>query len=366
MQSDNPVDQRSTEGMVDYNRNSAAQQQMIDSQARQIRDLVRKIGLARPEFRIVDYGCGPGTSTINVMRPAIEAYLSAYPGEHIAACHADQPGNDWNTLFGLVSGPTGYLDGTENVRTEAAIGSFYKQVAAENSVSLGTCFAASHWFSRALHIYAPDTVWFADLEGEACAEMAAFAAQDWLTFLRCRVLELHPGGYLLVSTLGSVPDSTEPNGSAASGRGIYRALQIVAREMADEGLIDGCILDNFVFSLWFLTEEEARHPLVNDPQLSKAFEIETLKVEPAPLHQADLFVDSIGDPVEYARLYTGYVRAFADSTLHKQLFEPSTNSAEDADRLADEFFHRLDRLYRKYLGKYAFEIWHLTVVLRRR
>ncbi|MCP4316884.1 MAG: class I SAM-dependent methyltransferase [Hyphomicrobiales bacterium] len=366
MQSDNPEDQKSTEGMVDYNRNSAAQQQIIDSQAMQIRGLVEKVSNIGTEFRIVDYGCGPGISTINVMRPAIEACRSAHPGEKIAACHADQPGNDWNTLFGLVSGPSGYLNGTENVRTEAAIGSFYKQMAAENSVSLGTCFAASHWFSRALHLYAPNTVWFADLEGEARAEMAAFARQDWLTFLRCRALELHPGGYLLVSTLGSVPDAQEKNGFAASGRGIYRALQVVAREMADEGLINGEILDNFVFSLWFMSEDEARDPLKQDPELSKAFEIDTLKVEPAPLHQADLFADSIGDPVEYARLYTGYVRAFADSTLRKQLFEPSTNSAEDADRLADEFFHRLDGLYRKFLDKYAFEIWHLTVVLRRR
>ncbi|MEX3009718.1 hypothetical protein [Hoeflea sp. TYP-13] len=100
--------------------------------------------------------------------------------------------------------------------------------------------------------------------------------------------------------------------------------------------------------------------------MSKAFEIDTLKVEPAPLHAADLFEDAIGDPTEYTRLYTGYIRAFADSTLLTQLFEPSAKSAEEADRLADEFFHRLDGLYRKSLDKCAFEIWHMTVVLRRR
>ena len=366
MQADEPGNEKSTEGMTDYNRNSAAQQQIVDRQAMQIRDLVRKTGPSAPEFRIVDYGCGPGISTINVMRPAIEAYRSADPDGGIAACHADQPGNDWNTLFELASGPSGYLAGTENVRTEAAIGSFYEQMVAKGSVSLATCFTASHWFSRALHLHAPYTLWFADLEGEARAEMAAFARRDWTTFLRCRALELHSGGHLLVSTLGSVPDASEINGAACAGRGIYRALQVIAREMADEGLIDSDILDKFVFSLWFLTADEAREPIEQDKRLSDAFEIDTVSVEPAPLHPTDLFEDSIEDPVEYARLYTGYTRAFADSTLRKQLFEPSTVDAKSADSLADEFYRRLDSLYRKHTSKYAFEIWHLTVILRRK
>lgn len=366
MQADDPRDEKSTEGMTDYNRNSAAQQQIVDRQALQIKDLVGRIGHAKPGFRVVDYGCGPGISTINVMRPVIEAYRSAFPEESIAACHMDQPGNDWNTLFELVSSPSGYLNGVDNVRVEAAIGSFYDQVVASGSVSLGTCFTASHWFSRALHLNAPDTLWFADLTGEARAEMADFARRDWTNFLRHRARELQPGGYMLISTLGSVPDDSELNGAACAGRGIYRALQVVARDMADDGLINSDILDKFVFSLWFLTAAEAREPIEQDDVLSKAFEIDTVAVEPAPLHPADLFEDSIGDPAEYARLYTGYTRAFADSTLRKQLFEPSTKSAEEADDLADEFYRRLDSLYREHTSKYAFEIWHLTVILRRR
>lgn len=49
----------------------------------------------------------------------------------------------------------------------------------------------------------------------------------------------------MVSTLGSVPDSAELTGAVASGRGIYRALQVVAQTMADDGLIDavGAVAD---------------------------------------------------------------------------------------------------------------------------
>lgn len=359
-------DEKSTEGMTDYNRNSAAQQQIVDRQATQIRDLVGQIGLADPEFRVVDYGCGPGVSTINVMKPAIEAYCEAHPGKTIVACHMDQPGNDWNTLFALATGPDGYLQDRPHVRMEASIGSFFAPSAAAGSVSLGTCFTASHWFSRALHVHAPDAIWYSDLQGDAYEEFAAFARNDWMTFLRCRANELHQGGCMLVSTIGAVPDASEANGTAGSGRGIYRALHVVSRAMADEGLLDRKTLDNFVFSLWFMTEEEARQPIEQDAELSAAFDIERVSVEPATMHPSDLFLEALGDPVEYARLNTGYTRAFANSTLRKQLFEPSTNSPAEADRLENEFYRRLDALYREHTSKYACEIWNLTVVLRRR
>ena len=53
--------------------------------------------------------------------------------------------------------------------------------------------------------------------------MRPLAHNDRVRFLQRRALELRPGGYLLVSTLRSVPDPKEANGAAASGRGIYRA-----------------------------------------------------------------------------------------------------------------------------------------------
>jgi SAM-dependent methyltransferase len=356
---------KSTEGMVDYDRNSAAQQRMVRLHAGRIRGLVERLGDVRPELKIVDYGCGPGTSAIDAVKPAVEAYRARFPEGPISVCHADQPGNDWNALFALVTGPSGYLGETKAIRTEAAIGSFYDQMVTEGSVALATSFAASHWFSHAVRLHAPGTIWFADLTGKARADMAAFAQQDWTRFLRCRAQELRPGGFLFVSTLGAVADDSEINGTAASGRGIYRAIQCVAQEMADDGLLDREVLDNFVFGLWFMTEREARTPLESDPALAAAFEIEDVTVEPAPVNQADIFAESVGNPAEYARLYVGYTRAFGDSTLRAQIFEPSADNAADADRLAHEFYRRLEALYRTSGGKYACEIWHLTVVLRR-
>jgi SAM dependent carboxyl methyltransferase len=356
---------KATEGMVDYDRNSAAQQRIVRLNAGRIRSLIERLGYVRPDLKIVDYGCGPGTSAIDAVAPAIEAYRALFPEGPISICHADQSGNDWNALFELAAGPSGYLYGTKAIRSGAAVGSFYDQMVAEGSVALGTSFVASHWLHNAVRLHSPGTVWFADLRGKARADMAAIAQRDWTRFLRCRALELRPNGFLLVSTLGAVSDDSEINGAAASGRGIYRALQHVAQEMAGDGLINRDILDSFVFGLWFMTESEARAPLKSDLILAKAFEIEDIRVEPAPANQSDIFAESIGNPAEYARLYVGYTRAFGASTLRTQLFEPCSHSAADADRLAEEFYRRLEKLYQTSAGRYACEIWNLTVVLRR-
>ncbi|MEM9682288.1 MAG: hypothetical protein AAF942_03395 [Pseudomonadota bacterium] len=357
---------RSTEGMVDYNAHSAAQQSMVAAHASTIRRLVGSIGPVRPEFRLADYGCGPGISTINVARTTIDAYRELDADGPIAVCHVDQPGNDWNDLFILLSGPDGYLDGRTGVRTEAAVGSFYEQMVSDGSVNLATCFVASQWLSHAVVLDAPGAVWFADLQGAARREMTALAREDWVRFLRLRARELRPGGYLLVSTLGSVPDADEANGAAASGRGIYRAVQVVTESMADDGLLDKSILDRFVFSLWFQTEEDARAPIEAESDLSAAFDIEQITVRPTPENADDFFGYLVDDPAAYAREYTGYTRAFADTTLRTQLFRPAAKSDEDADALATEFYRRFETLYREHPGDYRFELWVLTVILRRK
>ncbi|WP_169054242.1 hypothetical protein [Nitratireductor sp. XY-223] len=359
-----PDEQRSTEGMVDYNRNSAMQQQLVNHHAGCIRDLVRRIGSVQREFRVVDYGCGPGQSAVDAVAPAIEAYRALDPVTPISVCHADQPGNDWNSLFELVSGPSGYL--APFIRSGAAVGSFYDRMAADGSVDLGTCFMASHWLSHAVRLDAPGSVWFADLKGKARADMAALARNDWIRFLDCRASELRSGGYLLVSCLGAVPDDGEINGIAASGRKVYRAIDSVAQEMADEGLIDQAVLDRFVFGVWFMTAHEARSPLETEPELAEAFEIEDIKVVPAPSNPSDIYADVIGDPAEYARLYVGYVRGFGHSTLQRQLFEPGAANGRSADDIAQAFYRRLGERYTQNPGKHAGETWYLTVVLRKR
>ncbi len=356
----------STEHMVDYDRNSYMQDQMVRSRAERLRAAVERIGPVVPEFTAMDYGCGPGHSALNCIAPVIEAYRHIDPQGSIVIRHSDLAGNDWNSLLALVFGPDGYQRNASAIRTELVPGSFYTQLAASGSVALGTCFAASHWLSRALSPYSPGTVWFADLEGHARAECAALARADWTRFLRCRAAELRPGGMIIVSTLGGVADAGEMNGVRTSARKLYRAVFDVANQMVDSGLLEASALDHFVFPLWFPTAEEARAPIDEQPDLKKAFEILEASVTPAPVHPDDVYEDVLGDPATYARLYAGYIRGFGESTLRLHLFGPSAKKAVDVDALTDEFFRRLTRYYQAGPGRHASETMVMTLVLRRR
>ncbi|NOD77578.1 MULTISPECIES: hypothetical protein [unclassified Ruegeria] len=357
---------KSTEGMVDYNENSSAQLLLVRLLRPLVHDLVSSMDEPSDEFKIVDYGCGPGVNSIEMVKPAIEACLEKFDNSPIVVCHSDQVANDWNTLFELVEGPSGYAQISKNIRTEAEIGSFYDRVASPASVSIGTCIFASHWLSQGIQLNSPGTVWFADLQRDARQIVDGIAQKDWTHFLLQRAQELRSGGYLVVGTLGSVPDPSEKNGIAASGRGIYRAIQVVAKTMADDGHINPESLDSFLFSLWFMTEAEAKYALEQNADLRDAFEICQISVKPAPIKADDIFKEYIDDAETYAEKYVGYTRAFADSTLRTQLFGLNCNSAEMLDQLMTEFYSRLAQLYEAETSKYACEVWHLVVVLRRK
>ncbi len=356
----------STERMVDYDRNSQIQSQMIRSNAARLRTLVERIGVVAPPFVLVDYGCGPGHSALGTAGPVVEAYRRIDPRGPMVIRHADQPGNDWNALFALVFGPDGYRVAGSGIRTEAAVGSFYEPMAEPGSVALGTCFAASHWLSRAIAPLSPGTVWFADLTGDARAEMAALARSDWTQFLRCRARELRPGGLLIVSTLGSVPDESEPNGVRASASKLYRAIFDVADEMVRAGSLERAALDHFVFPLWFPTADEIRAPIDREPDLAEAFEVDEASVTPVRPHGLDVYEADLGDPAAYARLYAGYVRGFGESSLRLHLFRRSAQDTAAIDALVEAFFQRFERYYLEEPGRHGSETLIATIVLRRR
>ncbi|MCV0424755.1 MAG: class I SAM-dependent methyltransferase [Roseibium sp.] len=356
---------RSTEGMTDYNANSRAQKLNAIANSEVIADLAVRVQDMDGPLNFTDYGCGPGQSAIETVRPALNVWRSASSSKQISVCHADQPGNDWNALMALVFGDDGYMSDTSKPLVQTAIGSFYDRMMPDQSVSIATCFFASHWLSSSVQLYAPDTIWFADLTGEARKKMWQLAERDWIRFLKLRARELQSGGYLFVSALGAIPEAGEINDIAAAGRGCYRALQEVTVSMVEDGLLKREAADNFVFGLWFLTEAEASHGIENDTELKELYEIDTIKVV-AVDDGGDLFGDHLTDPQEYGRLNAGYTRAFAGTTLRRQLFEPSSNTEWTSDQLEAEFFRRFEALYAEKPSKYAVEQWHLHAILRRK
>lgn len=361
-----PDNLRSTSHMVDYDENSAPQKQWLTSRHDLLRGVVRDMGVSDGEFVVADLGCGPGQNSLEAVRPSIDAYRTLSPDAPLVVRHCDQPDNDWTNLMRVVHGPHGYASSTKNLRVEMAAGSFYDVMAAPASVALATCFAASHWSSRALYISSPGAILFSDLRGEARAAMVELARADWTQFLRSRAVELRPGGTLVVSTLGSVPDPTELNGTRSSARKLYRAMCRVMQAMADDGLISHKAVDEFIFPLWFPSVDEMDAPVRTQADVQDAFDIVATDVFQQEGSGQDAFGDAIGDPQRYGELYSNYTRAFAETTLRLHLFARSTPSPEEIDQLTDAFFERLAALYAAEPGVHAFEALIVTQVLRRR
>lgn len=355
---------RATDGMVDYNANSTAQQQNALRNASVISDLAARVAKTSETLTFADFGCGPGQSTIETVRPALDIWRQRVPEKPMTVCHADQPRNDWNALIGLIQGDSGYAKNANAALVMTSVGSFYERMMPVGSVSLATCFFASHWLNGPVQLSAPDTLWFADLTGPARDAMWTRARSDWALFLRQRAKELQTGGYLYVSALGAIPEPDEINGTAAAGRALYRTMQEVTAGMVDDGLLDRQVAERFVFGLWFLTAREARECIEADPELSQLFEIDTVEV--ITVAPGDIFAGSAADPEDYARRYTGYTRAFAASTLRTHLFAPSASETMSADRLEQMFFDRYEAIYRERTSALALEQWLLEVILRRK
>jgi hypothetical protein len=164
---------------------------------------------------------------------------------------------------------------------------------------------------------------------------------------------------LLVQCVGTHVDAA--GRELVTARELLSAMWAVAVELADEGVLEMGAVERFVFPVYARTAEEARVPF-EGPE--SAFEVVELSVAPVANPYLDAW-HADGNIDAYARSYTAFVRGFAESALRRGLLGDTTQ-ADAAERLADEYFRRLEDHFRQHPEADAFRDWTLTVVARRR
>jgi len=151
-------------------------------------------------FTLTDMGCADGGTSIDMVRHATAAIRARWPQRPICVVYADQPRNDYNSLFHLVHGltpvPT-YLEEIDDLYVLASATSFFRPILPLGTLDLGFSATAMHWLSRK----PCDLTNHVQAVGAAGAERAAFSEQgrrDWEAILLQRARELVAGGRLVL------------------------------------------------------------------------------------------------------------------------------------------------------------------------
>jgi hypothetical protein len=357
----------STEGMKTggyYDLHSEYQRRVIEGGDALIRSTVAALDPAaiHGALTIADYGAGTGATSVHAVRTAIVAARERDREVPILAVHNDVLTNDFSQLFHNVAGEGGYLDVPGGpVFPAAAAGSFFQQVVPSGTVHFGMCSNAAHWLREQPRVWTPDGMYFTDARGAARDELEEQAARDWLAFLESRAAELAPGGRLLVQGIGS---TRSPDGGELVSASRMRVMWQVAVGLCGRGVLDRTTLDEYVFPVYCRSVEEALAPVHAGGVLADAFDVVSQGVDEVANPYWEAF-ERDGDAAAYAKTYTEFVRAFAESTMTAHLFEPGAVGI-DPGALAAEFFDGLEAATAAAPEEGRNEAWIVRIVLARR
>jgi len=223
------------EGNGAYNKHALSQAASASIAIPHLKRAVEKMALEPSEDPIIiaDYGSSQGKNSLLPMGCAIRN-LRPRIGANRPICvfHVDQPTNDFNSLFEiLTSDPGRYGLNQANVFPCAVGRSFYEQVLPSQSVHLGWSSSVAMWLSRVPSLI-PGHFWSVRSTGTARAAFETQAAEDWESFLSLRAREMRPGARLVV-VLPTPPDDLESSGIA----GLMDSANAVLEDMVAEGAI---------------------------------------------------------------------------------------------------------------------------------
>jgi hypothetical protein len=203
------ISQNVMEGGGAYNQHARHQTAAASAAGQFLERAVRNLAIDHGVAPIVvaDYGSSQGKNSQAPMRSAIESLRPRLaPTRPIFVYHIDQPSNDFNTLFQVLTGHESYMRKDAHVFPCAIGRSFYGQVLPPGSVDIAWSSYAAVWLSEIPSPIPSDLFCSTKSAPAARASFERQAAADWRTFLSLRADELRTGGCLVVALPGRDDD----------------------------------------------------------------------------------------------------------------------------------------------------------------
>ena len=254
--------------------------------------------------------------------------------------YADQPRNDYNSLFQLVHGltptPT-YLDQIEDVHVLASASTFYQPIVPAGTLDLGFSATAMHWLSRkpcdlSQHVH---------MVGATEAELTAYAEQgqrDWEVILLQRAREMTSGARLML--VNFCKDEAGGYLGNTDGVNMFDTFNRIWTDFAAEGIVSNEEYLRMTFAQHYRTLAECSQPFLDTigPACRAGLRIEQIETRVVPCPYATEFRQH-GDAERFARDYIPTLRSWTESTFL---------GAFSQSRPLDEREHIIDRYYGAY------------------
>lgn len=302
-------------------------------------------------FGLADFGCGQGRTSCQVFEAVIELLRQFHSDTTINVFRNDLATNDFNSLARHVVARC-----VSGVFEFMAPGSFHQQVLPDDSLHLGTCYAALHWLREL-----PDTRVVEHLTHEVNHDTygpvySAAWQRGWRSFLRSRSVELADGGQLLVSFVARSVDDFRVHAP-------FELLQLAAQSMVDDGYLAAAHLEQFQIPIHRPTRDEVLAPFgpsgMDEFSDLRVVEIDVAQPE-CPL-AAGLWQRQKLD--EYACRYSGFIRAFSEPSIRAGLF--SDECAERSQSLLDCLYERVRRLILAAPERFVLSRTQITLALQK-
>ncbi|GLJ05510.1 hypothetical protein SUGI_0019340 [Cryptomeria japonica] len=311
-------------GDSSYAENSTRQRHVFHVLQPLFKALIEKLRIPKEgPIRIADLGCATGLNTISDVNFVTRTLTNLCIGSELAvpqfqAFYSDLPSNDFNGLFRLL------------IRTYCPYfvagvpGSFYNVLFPNSSIHVCFSIMALHWISEVpeavVHkdspFYNRGKLWVNRGRQDIADIYSKQSQKDLTTFMKCRAVEIAPGGILFLCLMGRPDNSSPTQQVSVEGEFCGQDFEDAWDDLVTQGIVSLDLRDSFNLPWYFPNSIELRKAV----EESGAFEIETVEVcQGVPSMSEDTFEQWVKEPNIFSKMKANLVKSFVGSLVEAHI-----------------------------------------------